>query len=317
MTAWVDTLNTGDAKQAVTDAFTNTLNLAESCLTLSDAAGGRPTDLPEGGSWVDPNDPSFSAHMVYADLEGTGAADYEVGQVHHAKQQMLGALRADKVIEGLCVQRLAAHPAPAATNVGEIYELTGDGRLYVVVDLGAGSYSRRNLVAAGATDFAVQYTTAGDWLPDLTNPPTLAEKGNAAGWKFTATNQKLKLRTRAPLGWDSDFPPEVRIEAVLDATGAAGDNIHWRIGYKARTPNAGALANAALTNADVDQDLAASFNEYEHVEATVELDETLIVAGQEVLLVLSVPTYGGAGNVGARIFTGADIRWPVGTGLTE
>jgi hypothetical protein len=301
---------------AVTAAFDNAGIVAANWRLL--ATAGRPAALPEGGIFVDGSDVAFDALRVYADLKGTGAADYEVGQVHRERVEMLGATRATRELQQACVQLRASHPTPAAELQGHPYELTGDGRLYVVADLGGATYARRTILTAGSADLISRATLpAGSWLADLTNAPALGEKGEAAGWRFTATTQKLRVRVFVPLGWDSGADPTVRISSVLDATGTAGDDLHWLASYKCLEPNASALASAALEAASVAHDLGSSVDEYAVCRSSITLDRTKLVAGRELLLVLSVPTYGGAGNVGSRLFLGAEILWPTGARISE
>lgn len=317
MPAWTDTIPT-DAQDAVDAAFDNTLILSENWLAL--ATGGRPGDLPEGGTYLDGQDPDHVVHFIFADLRGNGAEDLEVGRVHYSRQEMLSDDRAERVIEQLAFQPRAAHPTPAAELVGHAYEYEGDGRYYVVADLGGAVFARRALVSAGADDWLPMFLAVEMWTPDATNPPAAAEKGNAAGRLFSTTNQKLKVRVRVPLGWDGDTDPSFRVTYVLNALETDADVADWRLSYKCLEPNASALANAALETVDVADNIGTSKEEYAVNVAdgvTAVLDATKLVRGRELLLVLNRQSVGGAGKVGSALLIGLDILWPVGDRLTE
>lgn len=313
--AWTASLP-ADAHDAVTGSFDNTLILAESWKAL--AAAGRPAALPIGGMYLDGSDATVDVFRFYADLKGTGAADYEVGRVHFERIEMIGATRADRSYYNLCVELRASHPTPAAALQGHVYEYSGDGRLYVVVDLGGPSYAKRCVVTAGATDFHQTWLPADSWRADLTNPPVAAEKGNAAGYSFRDTSDLLKCRIRVPLAWDGATAPKVRLTSVIEGAGESnGDDEHWRVRYKSLAPNASALANAALESATVAHDLGTSVAEFAVNTHEISLDPAKLTRGHELLLLLDVPTHGGAGNIGDRLFIGGEILWPVGAQLTE
>lgn len=309
--AFTATMTTDPAGTAIVEAFDNTI-----AILGSHAGSTRPSYAIAGTVWLSTSG-SEDVLYVYADLEGSGNADYEIGTRLHGALKMLGATRSDRELRQAAIESRGSHPSASATTQGHVYEYTGDGRAWRVVDLGGGSYSKRAMIEAGTADLYAIDLPAGAWLADLTNAPVLAEEGLASGWKFTATNQKLKARVRVPLAWDGATAVTLRISSVLCQAETSGDDEYWQVRSLSLARNNNEVASGSPVTDSVAHDLGSSVSDGALNTHDITIAAADLTVGDDVLLEISVPTHGGAGTVGDRLFLGAELLFPVGNRLTE
>ncbi len=303
--AFTDSL-TGSALDAAIDALlANDIELRKSF-----ASSSSPASPVSGQIWIDTSGAS-AVLKVYGDLEGTGAAWYEVSRVLHGS--MLGG---NNQLVDIRLENKSSHTTPASGVVGEVYLLTTDGKARLVV---SATVREVLLSASNADNLAVDAFSS--LRLDATNPPTAGTKGSTPtvrGWLFDAANELASFCVRVPAGYSADADVKIRLECVLNQAESSGDDIDWTADYVVRAPASAELVSDTSSSATAAKDMSTHVAEgaWHYVDIALPYnDATNPIAAGDLLCVEIHRT--DLANCGGVIVVGAQVLFPVGTKITE
>lgn len=279
-------------------------------LRSSFSGSSAPSSPVDGQLWLDTSG-SEDILKVYADLEGSGGAWYEVGSVLHGDLK----LRNNELVDAR-LENLGSHTSPASGVVGEVYLYTGDNKARVIV-----SSTVREVVLSGSSVDFIPVRVFGDLILDATNPPTAGTKGTTPtvrGWLFDAANELASFSVRVPAGYSATADCKLRLTCVLNQAETSGDDIDWTADLVSIAPSSSEVVSGTSTQATVAQDMGANVSEgaVHVVDITLDFDDaTNPIAPGDLLCVEIHRT--NLSNCGGVLVTDAAVLFPLGTKVTE
>jgi hypothetical protein len=281
--------------------------------TLRSAWSGSsaPSSPVQGQLWLDTSASEYVL-KVYADLEGTGAAWYEIGKVLHGDLK----LRNNQLVD-VRIENLNSHTTPASGVVGEIYLYTTDSKARLIVS----ATVREVLMSASNVDFVAINVPASAFERDISNPPTAATKGTTPtlrGWLFDNANELASIAVRVPAGYAADANCKLRLLCVLNQAETSGDDIDWTVDRVCIKPAAAEVVSGTSTQETVAQDMSTFVSDGAVHAVDIALvynDATNPIEAGDLLVMEFHRT--NLANCGGVIVVGAQVLFPFGTKITE
>lgn len=300
------TPNSGTGAEVDDDLLDNT-NTLRSSFSGSSAAGSP----VQGQLWLDTSAAEY-ALKVYGDLEGTGAAQYEIGSVLHTDLK----LRNNQLVD-VRLENKTAETTPGAGVIGEVYLHTTAAKMRVIV-----SATVREVVMSGSNvDYIPLTLPARAWDLDATNPPTAVTVGTTPtirGLLFDATNEKMSIAVPVPAGYSADADLKLRVWCYLNAAETASDTIDAAIQVLSLQPDNGELATATSTQYTKSESIGAQNTQYalHKFDFTITYNDATnpVAAGDMLEIEFALSSIA---SVAGIIFRSAQLLVPFGTKITE
>lgn len=298
------------ATQTGADVFGHLADRTDTLLT-SFSGSSSPGTPSQGQLWLDTSAASYVL-KVYADLDATGAAWYEVGTVLHGTVD-----GNNNQLANVRLENLTSHTTPSAGVIGEVYIHTTEEKASIIVS----ATEREVLMSANNTDYIATWLPAAVWENDATNPPTAVTVGTSPvvrGKLFDATNERASVSVVVPSGYSGDSDCILRCYAYLNAAETASDTIDAVVDLVSVQPDNDEVPTGTSTQYTRSESISTQNTQY----ALHKFDVTLtyndatnpISAGDLIEIEFGLSS---VASVAGIIFRGAQFLAPFGSKVTE
>jgi hypothetical protein len=275
----------------------------------------RPANYVEGTQWLD-DSASANVQKIYANLEGTGAADYEQGSIQHADLKFVGANGGE--LKFAKAEQLGSDPATNASKHGRFWQRTDTLQFRCNI----GDASQGTIVVAPDTGFIRTDLPLGAWVLGGT-PPAAQAIGSAPATpalRFTSTSMTIACSVRVPAGYNGTGDLKLRCLLALGGAQTASHTLDVTGSIRSVTPAnpTDNLKQTATTIVAVSQSIGSNNQDaaVHVVDLVLDYDDSNNPIAPGDLLGIEFKLNSVA-SIATVDFLGAELLSPFGTGLTE